>query len=131
MIQHPSGTLDLHILVMTEDAAIVMKLLTLGGDFGRVGYIPAGFTVLDVFLNLDVPCPLQSGDRQIAAGLIPVKIDKETHQGDDDREKNKQRAFAFRSSFGLRLGRRGRTRRADASELSGLRRHRYLLNIPP
>jgi len=56
VIQHPSGTLDLHILVMTEDAVIVMKLLTLGGDFGRVGYIPAGFTVLDVFLNLDVPC---------------------------------------------------------------------------
>jgi len=103
MIDDTAGALDLHILIVVKDAVVVVDLLALRGELRAVGQVPAGFAVLNVLLDLDVPLPGEGRNRQIPGGFVAVHVHEEADDGDDGYQEENQPAFALRRGLGLSL----------------------------
>ena len=106
MVNHLAGALDIHTLVVVQDAVVMVDLLPGVGLLRTVGQAPAGFTVHPVFFNVDIPDPVQGGDLQIARGFVAVHPGKDGNdcQQNDGKDHQRLPGTLLRLAADLRLG---------------------------
>ena len=100
MVEHFAGAPDFHILIVIEDAVVMVDFPLGSGLLRTGGEGPAGLAEHPVFFYINIADPADIGDLQIAGGFVAVHPGKDADEGQDDDGDDDQR---FEGALLLRI----------------------------